>query len=610
MMRGRGSVLARGATLATDGTAHFAVWAPHAREVVLRLPGRNVWLEARDGGLFEARVPDVGAGTDYVYRLDGRDRPDPVSRHQPRGVHGPSRVVDPGAFGWTDAAWRGLAMADLVLYELHVGTFTDAGSFDAVIPHLGGLRDLGITALELMPVAEFPGARNWGYDGVHLYAPQSTYGGPEGLRRLVDAAHAHGLGVILDVVYNHHGPEGNYLAEFGPYFTDRHHTPWGPAFNFDDADSDEVRRYVVDNARYWIGEFHFDGLRLDAVHAICDLGATHILEEIGAAAHADALQLGRQVVVIAESDRNDPRPVRPVERGGYGLDGQWSDDFHRAVHAALTGERSGYYVDFGGVEPIAQAWRHRFVHAGRYSAYRRRRHGAPADDVPCDRFVVFVQNHDQVGNRARGDRLSTLVSHDAQKVAAALLCLSPYVPLLFMGEEYGEVNPFQYFVSHGDPALAVRVREGRRREFAAFGWQGDVPDPQDEATFLRSRLDRSRLGEPGHAQLLALHRDLLRLRREEPALRPGAGEIVVEVDVAGSCLGLRVGRLLAAFNLGAEARETSLAAPGSVVWRLRLSTDDARYGGRDRAVSLRPEGACLALWLPGWCAVVYGAEGS
>jgi maltooligosyltrehalose trehalohydrolase len=609
--------LERGAALSAGGTARFVVWAPRAREVVLRVraggPSRDVRLEPGGGGFFEARVAGVSAGTDYVYGVDGRDRPDPVSRHQPHGVHGPSRVVDPGAFAWTDRGWPGVAMADLVLYELHVGTFTEAGTFDAVIAHLGALRDLGITAIELMPVAEFPGGRNWGYDGVHLYAPQSTYGGPEGLRRLVDAAHARGLAVMLDVVYNHLGPEGNYLAEFGPYFTDRHRTPWGPALNFDGADSDEVRRHFVENARYWVGEFHVDGLRLDAVHAIADASATHILAEIAEAVHADAAALGRRVVVIAESNLNDPRLVRPRDRGGYALDGQWSDDFHHAVHAALTGERSGYYADFGGVERIARALRERFVHAGAYSTYRRRRHGAPATDVPRDRFVVFVQNHDQVGNRARGDRLSTLVSFDAQKVAAALLLLSPYVPLLFMGEEYGETSPFQYFVSHGDAGVIAAVRAGRQQECATFGRGGTVPDPQDEATFLCSRLDRSRIAQPQHRQLLALHRDLLRLRREEPCLRPGAAEVTVEADAAGAwlALGLARGRrrLLAAFNLGEEARELSLDVGGPARWDLRLSTDAACYGGRDRAMPPRLEGARADLGLPGACAVVYAGEG-
>ena len=506
----------------------FAVWAPRAERVSARiLSGRGTGvhrLEPNDDGVFSGIVAGVAAGDDYLFRLEGSwgacERPDPVSRFQPDGVHGPSRVVDPFAFAWTDSGWTGREMADHVLYELHVGTFSDAGTFDGVIAHLDDLVALGITAIELMPIGEFPGRRNWGYDGVALYAAASAYGGPAGLRRLVDAAHRAGLGVVLDVHYNHLGPEGNYLADFGPYFTERHRTPWGPAMNFDDADSDEVQRWVVDNALHWIVEFHLDGLRLDAVHAIVDLGARHVLAELADTVHGVARHLGRRVHLIAESDLNDPRIVRPPERGGYDIDAQWSDDFHHAVHAVLTGERFGYYADFGGVACVAKTLTDRFVNDGCRSGFRRRRHGAPARDVPADRFVVFVQNHDQIGNRAGGERLAALVSPDALRLAAAVLLLSPYVPMLFMGEEYGETRPFLYFVSHGDPALLDAVRTGRREEFAAFGWADDVPDPAAEETFLRSRLDRA----SGSTALRALYRDLLRVRREEPALRPGSAD--------------------------------------------------------------------------------------
>jgi maltooligosyltrehalose trehalohydrolase len=594
--------LGRGASVRPDGGASFALWAPAATQIAVRFPadGTEAPLARRNQGIFEATVERVPPGTDYHYRVDGRDLPDPVSRHQPAGVHGPSRVVDPGAFRWTDADWRGLTMAELVLYELHVGTFTSAGTFDAVVPYLGGLRELGVTALELMPVAEFPGARNWGYDGVALYAPQSTYGGPEGLRRLVDAAHGAGLGVILDVVYNHLGPEGNYLGAFGPYFTDRYRTPWGAALNLDGPESDEVRAYFVDNARYWVTEFHLDGLRLDAVHAIVDTSAVSILAELAAAVHAQAEALGRRVVVIAESDLNDPRLVRAPERGGHGLDGQWSDDFHHAVHAALTGERTGYYVDFGGVAPIAKALRDRQVYDGQRSIYRRRRHGAPATDVPRERFVVCAQNHDQVGNRALGERLAALVPFPACKLAAALLLLSPYVPLLFMGEEYGETNPFLYFTSYGDPALAEAVREGRRQEFARFAWSGEVPDPQAESTFTRSRLERARANEPEHAALLVLYRDLLALRRQCAALRPGAAEVTVAAGATAEWVAWMLTRpatpgLLAACNLGAQPVEVALAEAGARRWRLELSTDDPRYGGAGGVLPARLAGGSLPL---------------
>ncbi len=458
--------LRRGAELWEDGSARFSFWGPRVRRASLLLTRDETTSEhpmARDDdGIHHVRVADVPAGSQYLFRLDGeRDRPDPVSRCQPVSVHGPSQVIDPAAFGWSDTRWIGLEPEELILYEIHVGTFTPAGTFEAVADRLPYLQQLGITAIELMPVGQFPGRRNWGYDGVHLYAPQVSYGGPDGMRRLVDAAHQAGLGVYLDVVYNHLGPEGNYLDEFGPYFTDRYATPWGRAVNFDGPESDEVRRYFVDNALYWITEYHIDGLRLDAVHAIFDFGARHILEEIAAAVHAEAEARGRRVQVIAESDLNDPRLVRSFEFGGYGLDATWSDDFHHAIHVALTEEKRGYYVDFGGIEQVVKVYRDRFALDGGYSHYRRRRHGAPATDLPADRFVVFIQNHDQVGNRARGERLSQLTTFEQRKLAAALLLLSPYIPLLFMGEEYGETRPFNYFVDHGDPDLNEAVREGR-----------------------------------------------------------------------------------------------------------------------------------------------------
>ncbi|MBA3659614.1 MAG: malto-oligosyltrehalose trehalohydrolase, partial [Gemmatimonadales bacterium] len=529
---------------------------------------------------YEGVLADVPAGSNYYYRLDGNDRPDPVSRYRPSGVHGPSRVVDPSGFRWTDSTWTGRATADLVIYELHVGTFTDGGTFDAAIERLGNLTELGITAVELMPVAQFPGSRNWGYDGVSLYAPQSTYSGPDGLCRLVDAAHAVRLAVLLDVVYNHLGPEGNYLGEFGPYFSVRHPTPWGPGWNLDGPDSDEVRRYLIDNARYWITEFHLDGLRLDAADKIVDLGALHILEEIGTAVHEQAHALGRRVSVIAESDANDPRLIRPLTAGGYGLDAQWTDDFHHAVHAAVTGERMGYYADFGGVEPVARAFGQRYVHDGHYSPYRRRRFGRPAADLPGDRFVVCLQNHDQVGNRAGGERLAALVSPAALRLVACVLLLSPYVPLLFMGEEHGETNPFLYFVSHGDPELIAAVREARRREFAAFGWEGLLPDPQAEATFEASRVDWERASAASHAALRRLYRDLLALRRDEASLRAGASNETVVHDEAGRWVTLTrttgERRWMAAFNFGEEEQ----LVPGpSDCWRLVLSSEARDYGG-------------------------------
>jgi maltooligosyltrehalose trehalohydrolase len=607
--------LERGATVQQDGAVHFAVWAPHARAVAVvsaAAGGPAVPLAGDGRGAFAATVPGFGPGTDYRLRLDGmHEYPDPVSRWQPAGVHGPSRVVDPRAFSWTDAAWRGREMADLILYELHVGTFTEAGTFAAAAERLPALRSLGVTAVELMPVAEFPGRRNWGYDGVHPYAPASPYGGPEELRRFVDAAHAADLAVVLDVVYNHLGPEGNTLAAFGPYFTDRYRTPWGPALNFDGPGSDEVRRYMIDNACYWITEYHVDGLRLDAIHGIVDQSAIHVVHELTAAVHAQGRALRRTTLVIAESDLNDPRVVREPERGGYGCDAQWSDDFHHAVHAALTGERSGYYADFGGVEPVAKTLRDRFVVDGRYSAFRDRHHGAPATDVPADRFVVAIQTHDQVGNRARGERLSALVPFQTQKLAAALLLLSPYVPLLFMGEEYGETNPFLYFTSHGDPALAEAVREGRRREFAAFEWSGGVPNPQSPDTFAQSRLSWSWADDPQRAALRALYRDLLALRRSEAPLRPGGATIRVTSDVGARWITMELAgsagtRLSAAFNLSDHPVTASLpAATGR--WQPLLSTDAPAYAGRaPEPPDLDGRGATLRLGP--WSAMILREE--
>jgi maltooligosyltrehalose trehalohydrolase len=604
--------LERGASVREDGAVRFEVWAPHARTVAVTLPdsgNRTVPLEEAGRGVFTAVVTDIGPGTAYRYRLDGtHDYADPVSRSQPGGVHGPSCVVDRREFRWTDVGWGGREMPDLILYELHVGTFTPAGTFAAAALRLPALRELGITAIELMPVAEFPGARNWGYDGVHLYAPASPYGGPEGLQHFVDAAHAADLAVVLDVVYNHLGPEGNTLAAFGPYFTERYHTPWGPAFNFDGPGSDEVRRYMIDNARYWITEYHVDGLRLDAIHGILDQRAIHVVQELAEAVHDLGQHLGRSVLVIAESDFNDPRVVRSPERGGYGCDAQWCDDFHHAVHVALTGERAGYYADFGGVEPVAKALRDRFVLDGGYSSFRDRHHGAPATDVSADHFVVAIQTHDQVGNRGRGERLSSLIPFEAQKLAATLLLLSPYVPLLFMGEEYGETQPFLYFTSHGDPALATAVREGRRREFESFDWSDTVPDPQAPATFDRSRLSWRWADDPRRAALRTLYHDLLTLRHGEPALRPGQASVRVTMDsracwVAAELAAPHTRRLVSTFNLsGCRVTVPLPVLEGD--WRPLLSTEAPAYLGQGQGGD--PGWAPDAILLEPWSATILG----
>jgi maltooligosyltrehalose trehalohydrolase len=513
-----------GALAHPDGSVQWRVWAPQASQVELVLIDgdrrRSLAMQGEPRGYFRCTLPDIPDAQRYAFRLDeGPERPDPASLWQPDGVHAPSAVVRTDRFRWTDGEWRGVRLADLVFYELHVGTFTPEGTFEAILPRLETLRSLGITAIELMPVGQFPGTRNWGYDGVHLYAVQNSYGGPHGLQRLVDACHAAGLAVILDVVYNHAGPEGNYLADFGPYFTDRYKTPWGTAINYDGAGSDAVRDFVIDNARLWIADCHIDGLRLDAVHAILDLSPVHILRDIKDAVAEVGRRAGRAVHVIAESDLNDPRLLLRPERGGHGLDAQWSDDFHHAIHALLTGERHGYYQDYGRAEDVAHSLEEPFLYAGRYSPFRDRRHGAPTSDLSGDRFVINIQNHDQVGNRASGDRLETLLQPPARRLAASLLLLAPHLPLLFMGEEYGEERPFPFFCSFGDPDLVEAVRQGRRREFADFARQGRVPDPHAEATFRAAQLTWEWPDGSPQAALRKMYGDLLRARRDWPALR-------------------------------------------------------------------------------------------
>ena len=551
----------------------FRVWAPLADRVQLALGEARHPMAAGERGWWSADVPRHRADTDYAFVVDGSEPlPDPRSPWQPRGVHGPSRLVDHAAFPWTDTGWQPSPLASAVMYELHVGTFTPAGTFEAIIERLEHLRNLGITHLELMPVAEFPGARGWGYDGVDLWAPCHRYGGPEGLKRLVDACHARGLAVILDVVYNHLGPSGNYLARFGPYFTDRYRTPWGQAVNFDGPGSDEVRRFFCDNALMWLRDYHLDGLRLDAVHAIFDTSAVHVLEQLAEEVDALEAELGRHLALVAESDLNDPRLIRSREAGGYGLDAQWADDFHHALHTILTGERDGYYADFGTLADLAKALERAFVYDGRYSVFRRRRHGKTPSGLSGNRFVVCLQNHDQVGNRARGERVSHLVVAECLKVGTALLLTVPFIPLLFQGQEWAASAPFQYFTDHDDPELGRAVSEGRRTEFAAFGWKPeDVPDPQSPQTFARSKLDWSEPGREPHASVLDWHRQLLRLRRELPRLGDGGpSETRVRFDEATRWLAVERGPVTVACNLGVERARVPVQ---SAAHRVRLASD-------------------------------------
>ena len=516
-----GRIQQLGANFLPGKGVEFLVWAPQRTRVDVHVVSPSEQLLAMqrvENGYFCALAPNLSPGTRYVYRLDGvLERPDPASRFQPQGVHGPSEIIDP-RFEWKNCSWDGMRLDEYVFYELHVGAFTSEGTFAAIVPRLGQLRDLGITAIELMPVAEFPGTRNWGYDGVFPFAVQHSYGGPLGLKQLVNACHEAGLAVALDVVYNHLGPEGNYLADYGPYFTDVYRTLWGAAINFDRQDSDEVRRFFIENALYWVREFHIDAFRLDAVHAIFDSSARPFLRELAEALRGEAGRLRRRVHVIAESNLNDARMIAGADSGGIGLHAQWNDDFHHTAHALLTGERSGYYADFGTASQLAKAFTEGFVLTGQYSHYRGRRHGDSSRAIPAERFVVFLQNHDQVGNRLRSDRLTALVSFESLKLAAALTLLSPFVPLLFMGEEYGETAPFPYFVSHGDQGVTDAVRKGRREEFSRFAWQGELPDPAAEDTFLKARLDWGLQDRGSHSKLKAFYKELLRLRQSEPAL--------------------------------------------------------------------------------------------
>jgi maltooligosyltrehalose trehalohydrolase len=543
--------------------ATFRVWAPDAADVTVVTAAEERSLNRDDTGWWEGVVPKAGHGDDYTFRIDGGEpRPDPRSLWQPAGVHGPSRVYDHDEFTWTDEGWRGVPLPGAVLYELHVGTFTPEGTFDAAVERLDHLVELGVDAVELLPVASYDGDRGWGYDGVHLYAVHEPYGGPDGLKRFVDACHARGLGVVLDVVYNHLGPSGNYLGEFGPYFTDTHSTPWGPAVNLDAPGSDEVRRWIVDNAMSWLRDFHVDGLRLDAVHALVDTRATHVLEELALEVEVLAAHVGRPLFLVAESDLNDPRLVRPREAGGYGLDAQWADDVHHALHALLTGERQGYYCDFGSLETLGEALQRVYVHAGTHSTFRGRHHGRPFDPSVTAgwRFVTYLQNHDQVGNRATGDRATATLSPGLAKIGAALLLCSPYTPMLFMGEEWGASTPWMFFTSFPDAGLASAVREGRRAEFAEHGWSADdVPDPQDPVTFERSRLDWAELDKESHRDLLEWHRQLIRLRRSRTELTDGRlDRVSCHVDEEARALVLRRGSLAVACNLAPERRAVVL----------------------------------------------------
>jgi maltooligosyltrehalose trehalohydrolase len=569
----------------------FRVWAPKAKTLDVKLSSQLHPMRKTTGGWWEADIASAFAGADYAFVVDGEspDLPDPRSAWQPNGVHAPSRLLDHSTFHWTDDHWQQPPLSSAVIYELHIGTFTPEGTLDAAQTRLPYLQDLGITHVELMPVASFPGARGWGYDGVDLFAPQEAYGGPEALKRFVNACHEHRLAVLLDVVYNHLGPSGNYLGKFAPYFTHLHNTPWGDAVNLEDAGSHEVRRFFCDNALMWLRDYHFDGLRLDAVHAYVDRSAIHFMEQLASEVRVLEGQTGKQYVVIAESDLNDPRLVRAPEAGGYGMDAQWSDDFHHALVTLLTGDRNGYYEDFGSVADLAKSLKSVFVYDGIYSPHRNRIHGRPVEGLPGWRFLGYSQNHDQVGNRAKGERLSHLAGIARAKIAAALVFTAPFVPMLFQGEEWAATSPFQYFTDH-EPELGKLVSEGRKKEFAAFGWRPEeVPDPQDEQTFLRSKLHWEEQSKPPHSEMLDWYRQLIQLRKSEPDLTEGSlDHTQVEFSEEGKWLVMQRGSIQVIVNLGTR----SLVRKIEENTQLLLSSGEA-VAIEDNMITLSPDAVAV-----------------
>jgi maltooligosyltrehalose trehalohydrolase len=575
-----------GASIIDRGVVRFRVWAPLVKNVSVRLTGmsgtQEIPLLKDEWGYFEGNGFDVFQSDRYEYVLEsGATRPDPASRFQPGGVHGPSQIIDAKGFPWSDTAWKGVPLKDLIIYELHVGTFTREGTFESIIACLEHLCHLGVTAIELMPVCQFPGARNWGYDGVYPFAPQNSYGRPEGLKRLIDACHGKGLAVILDVVYNHLGPEGNYLASFAPYFTDRYKTPWGDAINFDGPYSDHVRHYFISNALYWIIEYHVDALRIDAIQGIFDFSAVHFLRELSDAVRSLRDSLERKIHVIVESDLNDVRVIDEPEIGGYGLDGQWNDDFHHALHALLTSETRAYYIDFGGLDLMAKALSEGFVYSGQYSQYRKRRHGSSSKKRPVNQFIVFSQNHDQIGNNiTRPDYAKSL---EQLKLGAGMVLLSPYIPLLFMGEEYGERAPFHYFVSHEDPALVDAVRKMRGKEFAIL-WQKVPADPEAQGTFLDSKIDIRGYRSAEQKQLYNLYQNLIRLRRENSVLaNPIKGQMEVKEFESEKTIFVKRWyggeSIFCLYNFGGTAAHVNVKLPEGTWVRVIDSSSD-EWGGK------------------------------
>ena len=571
-----------------NGKYEFNLWAPFLSKVALKIisPEEKVIpMEKDNEGYWKTTIAGITPATKYFYLLDDeKARPDPASHFQPEGVHGPSQVIDHDSFQWEDSEWNGIPISAMIIYELHTGTFTPEGTFEAIIPRLDELKDMGINVLEIMPIAQFPGERNWGYDGVYPFAVQNSYGGPTGLKWLVNECHKRDIAVILDVVYNHLGPEGNYLWDYGPYFTKKYRTPWGDALNFDGAHSNEVRNYFIENALHWFKNYHIDALRLDAIHGISDMSAKPFLSELAEKVEEFSKTTGKTCYLIAESDLNDSKVTRSREFGGYGIDAQWCDDFHHALHTLLTGEKQGYYSDFGEVKHLVKAMREGFVYSGEYSQFRQKNHGNSSKDVPATQFVTFSQNHDQIGNRMLGERLSTLVSFESLKLAAGVVLLSPYIPLLFMGEEYGEESPFLYFISHSDPALIEAVRQGRKKEFEDFKWKEEPPDPQNLETFLTSKINREKRFEGNHKVLSGFYKKLITLRKTIPALsHPDKTCLAVDGLEAEKVLFMRrwkdSSHVFFIFNFNSADIKIIPSIPEGR-WNKAVDTSDKIWGGR------------------------------
>jgi maltooligosyltrehalose trehalohydrolase len=575
-----------GINFTTRGEAEVLLWAPYAEQVILKIENekKGLSLVKQDRGYWSCITDRLRPGDLYQFEINGENKfPDPASLGQPLGVHGPSQIIRLDYFHWTDLDWQNIPLEEYIFYELHTGTFSESGTFAGIEEKLDYMVSLGVTAIEIMPVAQFPGDRNWGYDGVLPFAVQNSYGGAEALQHLVNACHEKGLAVVLDVVYNHMGPEGNYLGNFGPYFTNKYKTPWGDAINFDDAWSDGVRHYYIENALMWLRDFHIDALRLDAVHAIRDFSPVHILRELKEYVSALEKETGRIHYLIAESDLNDVRYVKSIENDGYGMDAQWMDEFHHALRVTTGQSQTGYYSDFSGIIHLAKAYKDAYVYDGIYSEHRHRTFGSSTSGIDGKRFIVFAQNHDQVGNRSPAERTSNLVSLDMQKVMAGAVMVSPFLPLLFMGEEYSEPRPFSYFISHSDPLLVDAVRKGRKKEFEAFHSEAIVHEPDSEEIFLSSKLQWQLVQQEPHAMLLRFYQRLIHFRKLLLSLRHlNRKNLSIEIDEVKNTLTLHrwheQEHVLCIMNFSSESQVITLPEV-KLDWEKILDSATEEYGG-------------------------------